>query len=250
MANYRESERNRVKVDHRITTHRENNTYRSNSVTNQYVGKQSTYAGTNSHNYYGNNRTMSGNVQRTYYGNAQASTVYSSTRNATMRQEAYKDYNHGSNARKMQVAPNYEPEIKRKKAAKVRRKPTGREAVKVESALMNAKYVIFLCVIASVLACTVVSYLGLRSRISVKATQITRLQSQVADLKVENDAALGIVGQTVNLESVKNRAGEMGMTFVEPENIITYELPLEDVVVQYENIPDSGILPQSEKTSE
>ena len=53
---------------------------------------------------------------------------------------------------------------------------------------------------------------------------------------------------SVNLEEVREKAeGELGMVYASPEQIIEYEDPATDYVKQYEDIPEDGVLAQSDK---
>lgn len=146
------------------------------------------------------------------------------------------------------------PERRPQEAPRPRRRAKVQEEVRpasrADQGIMTANYVGVLIVAAVVLLSFSCLYLSNRAEVSAKAKMITDLQQGVSDLKIENDAKLGIVGQTVNMESVKQRATEMGMVFMEKEQIIYFESPIEDVVKQYDAIPTSGVLAQSEKAFE
>ena len=53
---------------------------------------------------------------------------------------------------------------------------------------------------------------------------------------------------SVNLEEIREKAQEeLGMVYASPEQVIEYQRPSADYVKQYENIPEDGVLAQSDK---
>ena len=47
--------------------------------------------------------------------------------------------------------------------------------------------------------------------------------------------------------AVIKRAKQLGMTYASPDQIVEYDDPATDYVKQYDNIPESGVLAQSDK---
>ena len=55
---------------------------------------------------------------------------------------------------------------------------------------------------------------------------------------------------SVNLEEIRDKAqNELGMVYASPEQIVEYDNPATDYVKQYEDIPEDGVLAQSDKDS-
>ena len=76
--------------------------------------------------------------------------------------------------------------------------------------------------------------------------QITALQQELTDLKESNDTAHQAAEDSVNLESVREKAmNEMGMVYESQGKVIHYQSPTSDYVKQYDNIPEDGVLAQS-----
>ena len=120
--------------------------------------------------------------------------------------------------------PEYEPR-RRKSSAKPKKKVSRQVQKNRNRALhMNAAYVIFLAVAA------------------------TALQEELADLKEENTTKYNAVVDSVNLDEIRERAiNQLGMTYAAADQIVEYDNPASDYVKQYENIPENGVLAQSDK---
>jgi len=77
-----------------------------------------------------------------------------------------------------------------------------------------------------------------QSDITNKISNIATLESQLADLKSDNDEAYGRVTRSVDLEYVKQVAiGELGMVYASEDQVVLYESTEDDYVRQYADIP-------------
>ena len=116
---------------------------------------------------------------------------------------------------------------------------------------MSAGYVMFLT-IAAVLALVVcVNYVKLQSKITSESKNITALQEELTDMKEENTTRYNAVMDSVNLEDIRAKAQkELGMVYASKDQVIEYSSPSADYVKQYENIPEDGVLAQSNKDLE
>lgn len=113
---------------------------------------------------------------------------------------------------------------------------------------MNPAYVAFLTIAAILALAACVWYLQVRAELTSRSENITSLQQQLADAREENTTRYNAVIDSVNLEDVRNKAiNEMGMVYADQSQIITYQNPVNDYVKQYQNIPKSGVLAQSDK---
>ena len=71
---------------------------------------------------------------------------------------------------------------------------------------------------------------------------------ELADLKEENTTKYNAVVDSVNLDEIREKAiNQLGMTYATPDQIVEYDNPASDYVKQYENIPENGVLAQSDK---
>ena len=113
---------------------------------------------------------------------------------------------------------------------------------------MNAAYVVFLAVAATVALLLCGNYVRLQSEMTKSSKQVTALQEELANLKEENTTKYNAVVDSVNLDEVRERAiNQLGMTYASPDQIVEYDDPATDYVKQYDNIPESGVLAQSDK---
>lgn len=151
------------------------------------------------------------------------------------------------------AAPNPEvlPEQRNGKAAE--RRKTSSQVKKNRNRAMNMSvaYVTFLmaAAITAVLLC--VMYLRLQSEIINRSENITALQEELAQLTEENDAAYQAAQNSINLQTIRERAiNELGMVSAADGQVVEYESEAGDSVTQYNDIPSEGILAESDNTTE
>ena len=98
---------------------------------------------------------------------------------------------------------------------------------------------------AAVAVIICVGYLCLQAEIVNRSERVASLQEELADLNEQNTTAYNAAESSVNLEAVWERAtGEMGMVYAAEGNLVEYESPEEDSVVQFGDIPANGIVVQ------
>lgn len=115
---------------------------------------------------------------------------------------------------------------------------------------IDLSYAIFLSMASIIVVAACVFYLSLQSDISTRSSNITSLQLEISELTMENDAALDAIENSVDLATVKERALALGMVYIDNSQVIEYNSPTADYVKQYESIPESGILAQSDVVKE
>lgn len=153
-------------------------------------------------------------------------------------------YQYGNVATQPEYAPRrHESPAKPKKQVSNQVRRNRKQAL-----IMNRTYVVFLAVAAVLALIVCVNYVKLQSSITSRSKHITARQEELANLKEENTTRYNAVMDSVNLEEVREKAeGELGMVYASPEQIIEYEDPATDYVKQYEDIPEDGVLAQSDK---
>lgn len=171
----------------------------------------------------------------------------------TSRQNQYRTnrqgqpYIYGNAVPKTEVNPkripreNPNPQVKtRRQARRKQKKAYG----------ISPAYTAFLAAAAVVAVIICVGYLCLQADIINRSERITALQEELADLNEQNTTAYNAAESSVNLETVRARAvGEMGMVYAAYGNVVEYDSPAKDTVVQYSDIPENGILAQSQNVS-
>ncbi len=64
----------------------------------------------------------------------------------------------------------------------------------------------------------------------------------------KNNTKYNAVMDSVNLEEIREKAQkDLGMVYASPEQMVEYDRPSADYVRQYEDIPEDGVLAQSDK---
>ena len=132
-------------------------------------------------------------------------------------------------------------------------KRTSSQVVKNRNRAMSTSpaYAVFLAAAAvcAVLICML--YLSLQSDVMSRSEHVTAMQEQLADLTEANDTLYNSAADSVNLETVRDKAmNEMGMVYASQGTVIEYESPAGDYVKQYSDIPESGVLARSSNASE
>ena len=149
------------------------------------------------------------------------------------------------------VVPKQEPvqEPRRQAHERPRRKESPQVQRNRRRAMgMNPGYVVFLSIAAVLCLVICVNYVKKQSRLTGYSKNITALQEELAGLKEENNTKYNAVMDSVNLEEIREKAQkDLGMVYASPEQMVEYDRPSADYVRQYEDIPEDGVLAQSDK---
>lgn len=162
--------------------------------------------------------------------------------NARRRQPEFKTnyYVDGNTVRRLEGEPEERRRKQLEKERKERQKKNRRVARRnQEKALrMSMGYVVF-CTMAVLISCVVcVTYIQLQSDITSRMKHISTLESQITDLKADNDAAIKRIDLSTDLEDVKYKAiHELGMKYAGPGQIVYYTVEDSDYMNQYSDIP-------------
>ena len=162
--------------------------------------------------------------------------------NARRRQPEFKTnyYVDGNTVRRLEGEPEERRRKQLEKERKERQKKNRRVARRnQEKALrMSMGYVSF-CTMAVLISCVVcVTYIQLQSDITSSMKHISTLESQITDLKADNDAAIKRIDLSTDLEDVKYKAiHELGMKYAGPGQIVYYTVEDSDYMNQYSDIP-------------
>ena len=142
------------------------------------------------------------------------------------------EYVNGSAVRKLDIQRQLE-EPPRKRLSNSTRK--NRE----KAFYMNFPYVAFLAAALVIMGVVLVKYIQLQSEITSTVKNISKLESELNDLKLENDEAYSRITSSVDLEEIRRIAiGELGMSYAEEGQIINYSIDGSDYVRQFADIPE------------
>ena len=151
--------------------------------------------------------------------------------------EVYVD---GNTVRRMEAAPDYRREREEQKRQEERmRKQRVASRNQERVAHMNFGYVAFLTLATALIAEAAAMYVNLQSSINVHMKTISALESQVSDLRADNDATEKRIEASVNIADIKDAAvNELGMVYAGADQIVHYTIEKEDYMNQYEDIPE------------
>ena len=139
------------------------------------------------------------------------------------------DYIYGNTARALKPVQVEEPREKKLSHRARRNRDRARH--------MSFGYVLFLTVAIMATGVGCLQYLKLQSEITNSVKRISVLESQLNEIKAENDDTESRIKGTVGLEEIKKRAmNELGMQYATPEQIVKYESDDTDYVRQYIDI--------------
>lgn len=103
---------------------------------------------------------------------------------------------------------------------------------------MSPGYVMFLTAGVLVIAMAAVSFVNLQSTITGRMRNIANLESQVTDLRADNDARYKSVTTSVDLNKVKDVAiNKLGMDYPKEDQVIYYTIENSNYMDQYSDIP-------------
>ena len=155
-------------------------------------------------------------------------------------------YTEGNAARQMQAMPasmpDYREERRRReeeeREAELKRKKRIARKNQEKALRTSRKYVMFLSMGAVIFAIFAGSYIKIQSDITARMRKISSLESQISDLRAENDEAYKRISTAVDLEAIKNRAiNELGMFYATSDQIVYYTVEKDDYMNQYIEIP-------------
>lgn len=150
-------------------------------------------------------------------------------------------YVNGSTVRQMEAQPVRQPRPDRRKIEENQRKKRRRNAIKRnrERALhMSKGYVAFLSVCVVVVAFSAVSLIQIQSQVTQRMEHIASLESQITDLKADNDARYKEIVTSVDLDYIKDVAiNELGMQYATESQIVYYTVEKNNFMDQYSDIP-------------
>ncbi len=102
----------------------------------------------------------------------------------------------------------------------------------------SLSYVLFCTVALALFGAVCVAYIQIQSGITSRMKRIGVLETQVMDLRADNDAAMKRIGLSVDLDAVKEKAIEYGMKYAQAGQIIYYSVEDSDYMDQHSDIPE------------
>lgn len=164
-------------------------------------------------------------------------------------------YIEGSTARRLQEMPErryYPEEAPARRQAKPQRagqrvvkkgsRALSREAQKnrAKAMSMNRGFVVFIAMVSVAVLFCCINYLQLKSQYTSKMRTVASLESELSELREDNDAYESQVTSNVDLTRIKKIAiGRLGMRYPSDEQTMTYTTEGGSYIRQYQDVPDS-----------
>ena len=153
-------------------------------------------------------------------------------------------YVNGNTVRQMEAMPVRQPtkrpdrkQLEEHKRRKIRRNAARRNRARM--LYMSKGYVSFLTVCVAIVAFAAVSLIQIQSQLTQRMENIAALESQITDLKADNDARYKEIVTSVDLEYIKDVAmNQLGMQYATEEQVIYYSVENNNFMDQYSDIPE------------
>lgn len=161
-------------------------------------------------------------------------------------------YTYGNAARRLEEAPDYSA-YKRQRALEVQREleeQREREEQKnrreraarrnqMRELSLSRGYVTFLTFAGIITATISASYVKLQSDMTAHMKNISRLESQLEDIRADNAAAEKRLSTAGDLRYIKEVAvSQMGMGYASEDQVVYYTVDQADYMNQYADIPE------------
>ena len=146
-------------------------------------------------------------------------------------------YLYGSAAPKYETVPQKRPRKDEERRTPVN--PKRQPRVQAKPSPVNMPLLILSLVAFAAIGAMMIQYISLSSEISVLTTSIAGLESDLNDLRAENDEYYDRIMSSVDLEKVREVAiMDLGMVYASEDQIITYDSQIDDYVEQSRVIKD------------
>lgn len=154
-------------------------------------------------------------------------------RRVDSRSEYKKQYIYEGNAvRKIEAIPQEEP----------KKKPISRTTSKnrAKAQKVGKGYVLFLAAVSAASVFMCVEYLQVKAVITAQNKKIATLESNLSDLKSDNDAYYNKVLTSVDVELIKNVAmNQLEMKYPSEDQVYIFDTDGNSYVRQYQDIPSA-----------
>ena len=105
---------------------------------------------------------------------------------------------------------------------------------------MGRGFVAFLAVMSVAVLFCCVNYLQLKSELTGKIKTVASLETELSQIKEDNNAYESQVTSDVDLNTIKKLAiGRLGMNYPKDDQKKTYTMPSNSYVRQYQEVPES-----------
>ena len=147
-------------------------------------------------------------------------------------------YVEGAAVRKLQSSAAPAREDRRARQEK-RQRAQQRRVGQRQAQGLGLGYVVFLAAACALTMWVCVGYLQLQADNTATMKSIAALETQLSDLKEDNDDEYNRVVTSVDLEKIRDIAiNELGMVYAQEDQVVLYDSEGSDYVRQYADIPE------------
>ena len=140
----------------------------------------------------------------------------------------------GNTVRRMEAMPDYRKE-RRDRQEREREEELRKRR---RAAARNQEKALRMTMAVTVFGIFCGAYIKLQSDVTARMKKIASLESQVTDLKADNDEAYKRINTAVDLDAIKEKAiNELGMFYATQDQIVYYSVDKTDYMNQYNEIP-------------
>ena len=148
----------------------------------------------------------------------------------------------GNTVRRVEAEPDYRRQQRerqdKEERENLRRRRRAAARNREKELRMSKSYVVFLTMAVTVFGVFCGTYIKLQSDVTARMKAIARLESQITDLKADNDEAYKRINTTIDLDGIRNTAiNELGMFYATEDQIVYYSVDRNDYMNQYTEIP-------------
>ncbi|MBO5373572.1 MAG: hypothetical protein J6A75_12775 [Lachnospiraceae bacterium] len=161
------------------------------------------------------------------------------------REESYKYkmdyYVYGNTVRPLEAEPVKMPRRQLEREQEQRRRENRTAVRRQQKALRLGMGYVFFCAVAVFLTVGIcVQYICVQTAISSRLKNISDLETEVMNLRAENDSAMKSIELTTDLDAVKEKAiTQLGMQYASGGQIVYYSVEDSDYMNQYADIPEN-----------
>lgn len=151
-------------------------------------------------------------------------------------------YVQGNTVRQMNAQPVRKERIDRSKIEEERRKKSRRDAARrnrERAMYMSPARVLFLSACVGLTVLAAVALIQIQAQTTQRMKHIASLESQLTNLRADNDAKYKEIVTSVDLNYIKDVAiNELGMTYASEEQVVYFSIENENFMDQYSDIPE------------
>ena len=152
-------------------------------------------------------------------------------------------YVNGSAVRQLDAAPQQQPRRKSEEELQRERRQRSRHNAALrnrqKAMYMSKGYVVFLSVCVAIVAISAVALIQIQSQVTHRMKNVAALESEINNLRADNDAKYKSITTSVDLNQIKDIAiNELGMSYASEDQVVYYSVEKNNFLDQYQDIPD------------